>query len=120
MEKEKKKIIIANAFSINMLKDDIKLVKFIKLKDLKKVKDLFKDREIINAIGHKSTMNLVNKLLGLNLEPNRIEVKLDNNEESFLLVFQVGIRLEEGRILEEKEVEELWEKGLISIWLILS
>ncbi|MGB9638278.1 MAG: STIV orfB116 family protein [bacterium] len=109
-----KKIIITNAFSINMLKGD-RLVSFKKI-DLEKAKELIKKWEVISAVGHTSTMDLINKLLGLNLKTNRIEVKLD--DDTFLLVFQLGVRLEEGKVLDEKEVEELWNKGLISIWLV--
>jgi hypothetical protein len=110
-----KKIIITNAFSINMLKGD-RLVSFKKI-DLAKAKELIKKWEVISAVGHASTMDLINKLLGLNLKTNRIEVKLD--DDTFLLVFQLGVRLEEGKVLDEKEVEEFWNKGLISIWLVV-
>ncbi len=66
-------------------------------------KVLMQDKEIVNAVGHQATVDIMNLLLGTNLVMNRIQVKIERNEEA--IIFGLLRRLEEGKVL--RTVEEL-------------
>lgn len=92
-------IILANAFSIQMLDTNIlNKVSFMPL-SVDDVRDTISvaqaDNVFINAVGHADTMNILNNMLGTILTANRVNVKLDEN--TTIIVAQViGGRLPEG------------------------
>lgn len=67
--------------------------------------------DLRNGIGHKSTIELINKLCNTNFDVNRIQIQLINND--VLLIPQIMKRLEEGRILTSEEIEDMLKQGLI-------
>lgn len=99
-------IYICNSFTISMLNninDDITLS--IKRVNIDTVKEIVANNEVISAIGHNSTVEVVNKLLGTNFTMNRIQISM--NSDDLLIVFQLLVRLEEGRILDSNELMNL-------------
>lgn len=94
-----KTIILANAFSLQMLDTNIfNKVSFMPL-SLDDVRDTISvaqaDNKFINAVGHADTMNILNNMLGTNLTANRVNVKLDENT-TIIVAQVVGGRLPEG------------------------
>ncbi len=76
-------------------------------------KGLLDGKEVINAIGHKATADVLNMLLGTSYDVNRIQIKMTSKDEA--LVFGLQKRLEEGRIL--RTVEEINEIGYALYYL---
>ncbi|ARM76376.1 STIV orfB116 family protein [Acidianus manzaensis] len=116
---------LVNAFSLNMLPDDNEAWYrlYIKRLSTKEFCDEIKSN-VKNAIGHQSTIDLVNQLCNMNLTPNRIEIHLefadpdDDSLESWknvLYVIQVSLRLQEGKVLSTEELERLLNEGKIKL-----
>ena len=107
MEKQKPKVILANAFSLSMLS---KLPALIRVEEISvsEVKELLK-QGFESAIGHESTAKLLSQILGVEIPVKRVMITLEPN--TVLVVFQLLERLSEGKILTESELKELIEKG---------
>jgi len=69
---------------------------------LDSVRELLASREFINAVGHQSTAELLSQLLDMPIEMNRIEIKLERGDE--LIVFQLMVRLPEGKVYTKEEL----------------
>ncbi len=115
------KTYLVNAFSLNMIKefpvrltiDKIDKEEFCQTLDIR-----IENEELINAVGHDSTVKLVNTLCGTQLQKNRVEVKM--NEGDIALIIMISQRLEEGKVLSDKEIEDMYRQGKISfyeVWL---
>jgi len=75
------------------------------------------ENELVNAIGHDSTVNLINKLCKVQPQKNRIEVKM--NEGDRALVIMIAERLPEGKILSDEEIEDMYKQGKISFYEVI-
>jgi hypothetical protein len=73
--------------------------------------------EFVNAIGHESTVNLVNKLCGTNLQKNRMEVKMKEGDKA--LIIQPMQRLEEGKVLTNEEITKMLKDGKIAFYEVI-
>jgi len=104
---------LLNGFSPAMLDSVLSAVYFNQIPDVMLCGELNSD-ELVNAIGHKSTMNLINQLCKTNLKENRIQVKLKDKDEAYIIV--VTERLEEGKVLSDEEIKEMFEKDKIKIY----
>jgi len=65
----------------------------------------------INAIGHESTVSLINTLCNTNIKLNRIAIKAKPGDQLFIVTIMV--RLEEGKILTLPEITQMYEGGKI-------
>ncbi|MEM4619449.1 MAG: DUF1874 domain-containing protein [Desulfurococcaceae archaeon] len=102
---------LANAFSLSMIKVPSRVTLDIKeLSAREFCIELYRE-EIVSAVGHQSTVDLVNKLCNTNFTTSRIMIRLEDWDE--LILVQLLTRLEEGKILSNKELEEMLSKGLI-------
>ncbi len=79
---------LVNAFSIQMLLGSA-TVKFEEITP----KDIPTD--VVSAIGHIDTANVISDLLGFKIDMNRINISLDKNTELYVAQL-VGGRLPEG------------------------
>jgi len=95
---------VANAFSISMLANNDVVVRIREI-DVEEAKNLIKSNQFISAVGHASTASLLSKMVQVEIPVNRINLKLA--ESDMLIVFQVLVRLEEGRVLSEDEIKQL-------------
>ncbi|MEM3974901.1 MAG: DUF1874 domain-containing protein [Desulfurococcaceae archaeon] len=104
---------LVNAFSLNMMKElsDVTVTLHIKKLSAEEFCREISTNAITNAIGHASTVNVINTLCGASLSTNRIEVKLQDGDE--LILFQVRKRLEEGKVLSADEVRQLILSNLV-------
>lgn len=96
---------ISNAFSMNMISDYAISEILIRKLDISEVRDMLMKEEFVSAIGHKATAEFLSKLLGIEIPMNRIMVKLGISDT--ILVFQLGVRLEEGKVLSEDEIRNI-------------
>jgi len=106
------KIYLSNAFSLNMLdlnpEIPVPVRLFVRPMDLERVKSLL-ELGFESAVGHQSTAEILSTLLGVDVPMNRVAIKLKSGD--ILIVFQLGIRLNEGQVLSKEEVFELYNKG---------
>jgi len=114
------KVYLINTFSLNMLKEfptNLTVDKIDRDEFCLKLEARLEDNELVNAIGHDSTVNLINKLCEVQLQKNRIEVKM--NEGDRVLVIMIAERLPEGKVLSDTEIEDMYKQGKISFYEII-
>lgn len=100
------KLIIANAFSLSMLPPTSKLHRLeVREVSLEEARKIIKYSTLESAVGHASTANVLTTLLGVEIPPRRVMIKLEKGTK--LLVFQLFKRLPEGAVLSEEEVKQL-------------
>ena len=99
---------IGNAFSLSMLDSFPSDVNVTEV-SVEFAKEFVKGAE--SVIGHSSTAEVVSRLLGVEVPVNRVMLKLKQGDQ--LLVFQLLVRLEEGRVLTDEELLELPYKFIL-------
>ena len=109
---------ISNAFSISMLGQVPQQGLTVRVRPIHAgdVEGLLKIQEWKSAVGHASTAAVLSTLLGVEIPPNRVSITLQAGD--VLIVFQLGIRLEEGKILSSDEVAALVEEGKATFFLV--
>jgi hypothetical protein len=110
---------ICNAFSLNMLGEIPPAGRTIKVRPLtlEEVRSLLQQGQgYESAVGHEATASVISTLLGLPVEARRVAITLSPGDR--VVVFQLRMRLEEGRILNKEEVESLYQQGLASFCLV--
>lgn len=75
---------------------------------LEEAKNLVHNNDILSAVGHKSTADILTTLLQKEIPANRIEYAQNVNEKA--LVFKLNGRPEEGKILTVNEIQEIGYK----------
>jgi len=104
---------LLNGFSPAMLDSNASMVTFVQIPDVMLCGVLNSD-ELTNAIGHKSTIDLINQICHTDLKENRIQIKLQNGDDAYIVV--VTERLPEGKVLSGEEIKEMFEKHKIKIY----
>lgn len=89
-------IILANAFSLQMLASDIKDAHFESV-EVSKIIELANDSRntVISAIGHGDTARVISNMLGVEIPSNRINVHLEKGDSIYVAQI-IGGRLAEG------------------------
>ena len=80
------------------------------LKDitLDEARNLVKENNILSAVGHQSTADILTTLLETEVPMNRIQFAQELNQKA--LVFKLNGRPEEGKILTTEEIEAIGYK----------
>lgn len=80
------------------------------LKDitLEEARNLVIENEILSAVGHQSTADILTTLLETEVPMNRIQFAQELNQKA--LVFKLNGRPEEGKILTTEEIEAIGYK----------
>lgn len=79
---------------------------------LPQAKDLIKNAEIVSAIGHAATAEILSELLEIEVRANRIEFVQNVGETA--LIFKLKTRITEGKVLNRAEIEEIgYEFGIL-------
>ena len=110
------KVYLSNAFSLSMLNLNPAAVVIVRSVNLDTVKDLLLKRGFESAVGHQSTAEILTNLLGIEVPANRVSIRLQPGDT--LIVFQIGLRLQEGQVLSREELLDLYEKGQASFVLV--
>jgi len=69
------------------------------------VKDILTNNDFTSVIGHESTANVLSSLLDMNIQTNRINLRL--NDGDMVIIFQLNQRLPEGLVLDKDELMKL-------------
>lgn len=72
---------------------------------LQKAKEMLQGAEILSAVGHESTAQILTELLGQEIPMNRIQFEQKLFQKA--LVFKLNGRPEEGKILSRQEIEDI-------------
>jgi len=109
---------ISNAFSLSMLGALPPEGRTIRVRPitLEESKSLLQEGNYVSAVGHPSTAAVMSTLLGVEVPPNRVSITLNPGDR--VLVFQLTVRLAEGQILSQEEVESLYQQGLASFVVV--
>ncbi|MHB1679981.1 MAG: STIV orfB116 family protein [bacterium] len=107
---KKGRVVLSNAFSVNMLKHDGYL--FFSQIDLEMAKYIIAGTEILSIIGHQSTAELLSAKLGIPVLTNRINYIKQKNDQ--IIVCLPSQRLEEGKVLTLEELNQIE----IKFWLV--
>jgi len=75
---------------------------------LDKAKELIKNNDILSAIGHQSTSEILTNLLSVSIPLNRIQFEQEQGQ--IALVFKLNGRPPEGKILSIEEIESIGYK----------
>ena len=107
-------VFLTNGFSPSMLKLEMHNKIKVEFEEINKedfCKMIKSANDIVNAIGHQSTVNLVNALCSTQFQMNRSSIIINKGDVIVALILTV--RLEEGRILKDDEIKQLLEQGKI-------
>jgi hypothetical protein len=109
---------LANAFSISMISPLPPEGRTVKVRpvSLEEAKALLQEGEWTSAVGHPSTAQVMSTLLGVEVPPNRVAIRLGPGDR--VLVFQLSVRLAEGQVLSQEEVLALYEGGQASFVVV--
>lgn len=72
---------------------------------LERAKELINENEILSAVGHQSTSDILTTLLETEVPVNRIQFAQENGQQA--LVFKLEGKPEEGKILTAEEIKEI-------------
>lgn len=106
---------ISNAFSLNMLplewRQEMRALNVIIMPlSITEVREIIRsNHHVVSAVGHDSTAKLYTEVLGCEIAPNRIAIRLNIGDELIVGIVPVT-RLPEGKILDDKEIQEYKEK----------
>lgn len=103
-----KTIYLCNAFSLSMLGGPgVLIVKEAddKIAAVDTVKELLAANGFISAIGHDATAQFVSELFGVKVNPNRIQVKIGDND--LVVVVQLLQRLPKGVVLDADAMSKI-------------
>ena len=116
------KLYILSAFALSMIKDRGWIHIHIKEVAPEEAGAIVREakakgKDVISAVGHASTAQLMTKLLGVEVPVNRTVVTFEDGDEA--IVFQLMIRLQEGQVLNEEELQQLLREGKIKLFHII-
>lgn len=77
----------------------------LKTISLDQAKELIQNREILSAVGHESTAQILTELLETEVPLNRIQFKQQSGQKA--LCFKLNGRPQEGTILTAEEIEKI-------------
>lgn len=72
---------------------------------LEEAKEILKDKEILSAVGHESTSQILTKLLEREIPLNRIQFKQEAGQKA--ICFKLLGRPEEGKILSLEDIKKI-------------
>jgi len=111
---QKKRVVISNAFSVNMLGTNDIALRFRKI-SLDLAREIVKlNGNYISIVGHEATAKLLSSLLGVEVPTNRVNYTF--SPADLLLVFTISYRLPEGKVLTAEELEKI--KDAINIFTV--
>ncbi|MEM3423742.1 MAG: DUF1874 domain-containing protein [Nitrososphaeria archaeon] len=109
---------IGNSFTLSMLKPQ-QLLEGVTITARRITLEEVKEKlggQFVSCIGHGSTAEFISQLLGIKIPMNRIQIKLEKEDE--LIVIQVMERIEEGKVLSREEIESMYKNEKIHFFLV--
>lgn len=101
------KVYICNTFTLGMLKNKEGVFRYKRITLEEAIGYLKEDFE--SAVGHQATAELLSELFGIEIPVRRTQIFLGHGD--VLIVAQIGVRLDEGKILSKDELYSLLKEG---------
>jgi len=105
------------------IKDENKCVIIVKrTKDVdyvKKFVDFLKNKlgfEVVSAIGHQATAQVLSRILGFEVQAQRISIEFEKGDVA--IAFALDFRLPEGKVLSEEELKHVIDERKFSFYII--
>jgi len=92
------------AFSLSMLPSEPLMTLTVEEISVERAREELKNG-FASAVGHPDTAKLLSELLGMEVQANRIAIKLNHGDS--VIVFQLMTRLPEGKVLTKEELKKL-------------
>lgn len=106
---------LGNAFALGMIAQrEVVEIERVSLERLKE--ELEQQQNVICAIGHPSTAQLLNTLLNAQFNCSRQQITLEKNDVLYAIV--LAFRPEEGKVYGTEELQQLYEQGKISFYRV--
>lgn len=105
---------LTNTFTLGMLSNPNGVFKYQRI-SLEQARQLVQG-SFVSAVGHQATAELMSNLLSINVPFNRIQIQVQQGDS--ILVCQILVRLEEGKILQLNEMMELYNQGKICFYIV--
>jgi hypothetical protein len=82
--------------------------------DLDNAKTIIQEAdEVVSAVGHQATAEILTELLGINIPMNRIQYSQTPGDSA--LVFKINGRIPEGKILSREDIDQIgFQFGLLT------
>lgn len=80
--------------------------------------DWIRDPNAISAVGHPGAADMINKICGTDIEPNRIQIDLKPGDASCGIT--LNFRPEPGKEYTKEEMEELIREGKVKLYCIVA
>jgi len=106
---------LANTFTLGMLKNKEGTFKF-RMISLEEARELVNTQDFVSCVGHQATSILMSQLLQKDVPFNRIQISCAPGDN--ILVCQLLVRLEEGKILTIEELTKLYNDGKIAFYFL--
>jgi len=104
--KKVKRIVFVSSIAGSMIvKPLLTLLIPSNFEEIKQLIEELKDKQVTGYIGHPTTVQLLNKLLNLNLQPNRSEYKL--TEGDLLIMISLAQRSPTGQESNVSDINQL-------------
>jgi len=88
------KVFLGNSFSLQMIKvGSVITTRSLSIEDVREFINKF---GFTSCIGHQDTANVVSSLLGIDVPMNRVNIKLESDDDILIVAQVVGGRLPEG------------------------
>jgi len=97
----------------------IYMYKIVDLREFLDFYNLYKNLygyDVVSAIGHEATAKLLSELLYYEVPVNRITIELRDRDVA--LVIKIKQRLEEGKVLNNEELEAMINAGMIEFGIV--
>ena len=112
---------VSNTFSLNMLSlpspgETRCHVLIIRGLSPPEAREWLMSGDFFSVVGHQSTASVLTAVTGVHIPLHRGEIVLSPGDE--ILVFQLGVRLPEGKVLEPAELKQLYDEGRIKLLLV--
>mgnify|MGYP001770834197 FL=1 len=104
---------ITSAFSLSMIREAQATLKVERVGPAVFCQEA---KNAVSAIGHPATAQVLSQICGFPISANRVMITLSPGDE--VLVFQLLVRLEEGKVLSVGEVEELVRQGKVAFYRV--
>ena len=72
--------------------------------------------EVVSAIGHEATAKLLSDILNYEVPVNRIAIEFQERDVG--IVVKLKQRLEEGKVLNSQELQEMIDAGMVEFGVI--
>jgi hypothetical protein len=111
---------LADVFTVRMINDfPVKLLidKIDRVEFCYKINSRMDDNGLMSAIRYSNSAKMINVLCDVEVQKNRMEIKLNKGDELFVILPRM--KPDDGREISREEIERMYREGRIEFYEIL-